>query len=57
MFLRKIKHANTANNEETSTPFVRFLNEFEAQKSLFSKEGIELESNKTQIMDSFLLFN
>ena len=40
MFMRKIKYSSMA----ASVPFVRFLNEFEAQKRLFSKEGIEFES-------------
>lgn len=43
--MRKIKHSSSGSiSEESSIPFVRFLNEFDAQKSLFSKEGIELES-------------
>jgi hypothetical protein len=46
MFMRKIKFNSSGNNfnEENSIPFVRFLNEFDAQKSLFSKEGIDLDS-------------
>ena len=40
MFLRKIKYEKI----DSSVPFVRFLNEFESQKSLFTKEGIELDS-------------
>lgn len=60
MFLRKIKFDNNktkiksfetfTNDDEyflsTAGPFVRFLNEFEGQKSLFSKEGIEFNSKK-----------
>lgn len=44
--MRKIKFNSSGNNfnEENSIPFVRFLNEFDAQKSLFSKEGIDLDS-------------
>ena len=50
--MRKIKFNSNGNgnfDEENSVPFVRFLNEFEAQKSLFNKEGIELESKPTNI--------
>ena len=65
MFLRKIKFDNnktktksfgtfTTDDEyflSTSGPFVRFLNEFEGQKSLFRKEGIEFNSKK------YILYN
>ena len=45
MFMRKIKFNSQGNfDEETSVPFVRFLNEFDAQRSLFIKEGIDLDS-------------
>lgn len=46
MFMRKVKfnNSNSKTDEENSVPFVRFFNEFEAQKSLFSKEGISLDS-------------
>lgn len=63
MFVRKIKFDNnkskntleidllTNDNEYYSSnmgPFVRFFNEFEGQKSLFRKEGIEFDSKQTQ---------
>ena len=44
MFIRKIKY-----NPSEGEPFVRFLNEFEAQKDLFEKEGITLESKKRDL--------
>lgn len=48
MFIRKIKFNSNRNfDEENSVPSIRFLNEFEAQKSLFNKEGIALESTRT----------
>lgn len=58
MFMRKIKfnNGNNKNCEENSVPFVRFLNEFEAQKSLFSKEGISLDSKKKRFFDLFINF-
>jgi hypothetical protein len=44
MFLRTVKFSNRGNTEDSGNVFVKFLNEFEAQKGLFSKEGIKLES-------------
>lgn len=68
MFVRKIKfnirksttNTNFSNDDEekflsTSGTFVRFLNEFEGQKSLFRKEGIEFDSNQKN-SDSFGCF-
>lgn len=53
--MRKIKYNSTAGTGnfdcENSVPFVRFLNEFEAQKSLFSKEGIAFESKISVIVN------
>lgn len=46
--MRKIKFNSKGNfDEENCVPFIRFLNEFESQKFLFNKEGIELESKPT----------
>ena len=48
MFLRRIRYNNNNNTEDSSVPFVRFLNNFEGQKSLFNKEGIKFKSKKTE---------
>ena len=54
--MRKIKFNSKGNvnfDEENCVPFVRFFNEFEAQKSLFNKEGIDLESKPKITRETF----
>lgn len=48
--MRKIKYSSSSATG-SDIPFVRFLNEFEAQKGLFSREGIDLDSKKWNIIN------